>query len=243
MNDYELYDATVVDIDDEDKQGKIKIKIKPYFDGIDNDGLPWAIPFIQDSTSNTLSNDLPPINSTIRVLVSNNWKRFYYIGNRYFYNLFDFSKVSDKLSKLSNIDTEYKNLKFRLFEDNSLTFHNIKDGSHGFIQSTGSYIYFDKNGSIITSSEKDINITHKGKLEYENDGDMSITSKGKLDIKSNGLIDIANATSSLGKILKELIIDLQGLQTIGSPTNHTSPTLTTQMTTLLATLSSTFKTT
>lgn len=251
MTDFKLYDATVIDTDDKDKQGKIKIKILPYFEKIQDEGLPWAIPFIQDSTSKTLANDLPSVGSTIRVLVSDNWKRFYYLGNRYFYNLFDFSKVSDKLSKLSNIDTNYKNVIFRMFEDKSLTFHNISDGSHGFIQSSGSYVYFDKDGSIITSSEKDIKITHKGKLEYQNDGDISIKSKGKfevksdmsMDLKSKGLINIANNTQSLGGILLELMTDLSTLTTVGSPTNHTSPTLTSQMTTLMSKLESLLKTT
>ena len=274
MINFKLYDATVIDTDDTDKQGKVKIKIQPYFENIEDDGLPWAIPFIQDSTSKTLSNDLPSVGSTIRVLVSDNWKRFYYLGNRYFYNLFDFSKVSDKLSDLENINTDYKNLIFRLFEDGSLTFHNISDGSHGFIQSSGSYIYFDKNGSIITSSEKDIDITHKGELNYENDGKMTIhtkddlsiksdkntniestvklSEKGKsveinsdttIDIKSKALIDIGNDVSSIGKILLELMTDLSTLTTIGSPTNHTSPTLTAQMSTLITKLNSTFKTT
>lgn len=282
MEDFKLYNATVIDTDDEDKQGKIKIRIQPYFEKIEEKGLPWAIPFIQDSTSKTLSNDLPSVGSTVRVLVSNNWKRFYYLGNRYFYNLFDFSKVSDKLSNLDNINTDYKNIIFRLFEDGSLTFHNISDGSHGFIQSSGSFVYFDKDGSIITSSEKDIKVTHKGELNYENDGKMTIHTKDDLsiqsdknismksssntnieatsklsekgnsveiksdtsiDIKSQALIDIGNTTSSIGKILLELMTDLSSLTTIGSPTNHTSPTLTAQMTSLITKLSATFKTT
>lgn len=274
MTDFKLYDATVIDTDDTDKQGKIKIRIQPYFENIEVEGLPWAIPFIQDSTSKTLCNDLPSVNSTVRVLVSDNWKRFYYLGNRYFYNLFDFSKVSDKLSNLENIDTKYKNLKFRMFEDGGIIFHNISDGSHGFIQSTGTYIYFDKNGSIITSSKKDINISHKGELKYENEGKVTIhtkddltlksdkniniestlklsekangmdfTSNSDVNIKATSLIDIGNNVSSLGKILLELMTDLSALVTIGSPTNHTSPTLTAQMGTLITKLSSTFKTT
>lgn len=260
MTDFKLYDATVIDTDDTDKQGKIKIRIQPYFENIEVEGLPWAIPFVQDSTSKTLCNDLPSVNSTVRVLVSDNWKRFYYLGNRYFYNLFDFSKVSDKLSNLKNIDTEYKNLKFRMFEDGGIIFHNISDGSHGFIQSTGTYIYFDKNGSIITSSEKDIDISHKGELKYENEGKVTIHTKDDLTLKSDkkiniestsdvsiksttSLVDIGNNVSSLGKILLELMTDLSALVTIGSPTNHTSPTLTAQMGTLITKLSSTFKTT
>ena len=196
-----LYKAVVVDIKDNDKQGKIKLRILPELEKVDDELLPWAVPFISMCSTNRLMNDLPEINSTVRVLVDKYWKRFYYLSNAYFYNIFQYNKVESVLSKVS-VDTTYENIKFNLYEDGGLEFHNKKDGSHGFIHKSGSYAIFDKNGSIVCETP-------------------------------NQTIKLSNTVDSLGSLLEELITDLSGLTTVGSPTTQTSPTLTTQMETLL----------
>ena len=234
-----LFRATVIDILDEDNKGKIKVRVLPNLNDVDESLLPWAIPFDSRCSQNCLSMDLPEVGSTIRVLVDECWKRFFYLQNQYFYTFFDFTKISDKLSNLENIDTTYENIIFRLYQDNSLSFHNNLDSSHGYIHSNGSYIYIDSEGSIIASSEKDIKITSKGLYEqnvegtqtYNTKGDLTLTSDGNIGLKSskNGKLTVGNSTSTLGKLFVELIDDLAQLQTVGSPGNHTSPTLTAQM--------------
>lgn len=210
--EFEMYKATVIDIDDVDKQGKIKIRILPQLEGLMEDELPWAIPFITTCAKGSLMNDLPEVGSTIRVLVDDKWKRFYYLANMYFYNLFDFNKVSSKLQNLENVNGDYKNLHFHMYKDGSLMFHNDDDGSNGFIHKNGSYQLFDKDGNNI----------------------MYVSLNSKFTMK--------NDMYSLGSILKELMNDLADLHTEGSPTNHTSPTLTTQMASLLPKLESLFDT-
>ena len=253
MEELSLYTAIAVSIDDEDKQGKVRIRILPEQEKLDEDLLPWAMPFILHLSENTLQNDLPEEGSTIRVLVDKTWKRFYYLGNRYFNGLYDFSKVTDALDSASveNVDKEYKNLHFMLYADGTLTFHNDSDGSHGIIQSTGSFAVLNADGSIYASSEKDIDIKGKGKVSMLFEEDIDIKGKSKIsmlfgdDISFKGektnKIEIGNAIDTLGGILGTLMDNLASLKTIGSPSTHTSPELTAQMTALKAKLEQVFK--
>lgn len=146
MFELKLYTGKVISIDDHDKQGKIQVSIESVSDGWKKDLLPWAIPLISNVADGTMEMCLPKEGSQVWVLVDKYWKRFYYISNRYFYNLFDFSKVSGLLSKCEKINTEYKNLDFKYFLDGTLVFHNNSDGSSGIISSNGAVAYIDGKG-------------------------------------------------------------------------------------------------
>lgn len=86
-----LCSATVVNINDVDKLGKIQIRIEPMMN--DETNLPWAIPFVSEVSNSTMSNNLPSVDSKVWILRDKYWKKFYYISNRYFYGMFDFSKI------------------------------------------------------------------------------------------------------------------------------------------------------
>lgn len=148
--DLKLYKAYVIDIDDEEKKGRVKIKIFPEFEKIEDTDLPWAVPFNNQNSENCLTNDLPEQDSTILVLVDKYFKRFYYLTNAYFQKIFDYAKAEEVFDFVdtTELDKTYKDIKFRLFKDGSLEFHNNNDGSHGFIQSTKSWQIFDKEGNI-----------------------------------------------------------------------------------------------
>ena len=105
MFDLSLRTAKVISINDPDQQGKIQISIESVSDGWDDSMLPWAIPLISNVADGTMEMHLPKENSQVWVLVDKYFKRFYYLSNRYFYNLFDFSKVSGLLDKCDKINT------------------------------------------------------------------------------------------------------------------------------------------
>ncbi len=267
MFDLTLKTALVVSTDDKDKQGKVQISIESVSDGWNKDLLPWAIPLISNVADGTMEMHLPKEGSQIWVLVDKYYKRFYYISNRYFYNLFDFSKVSGLLDKCNKIDKEYKNIEFKYFADKTLLFHNTSDGSSGIITSQGTLIYIDKEGTVVKEIEKDEKVTIKGNREevikgkesIEINGQSTTTYKNKktfdckssvdwssqgefnIKVKTPSLIDIGNTVSGLGEILSELCQDLASLTTVGSPATHTSPTLTSQMMSLLPKIKGTFK--
>ena len=267
MFDLTLETAKVVDINDKDKQGKIQINIESKFKNFKKDLLPWAIPLFSDTSSDTMNFNPPSVNSQVWILVDKYYKRFYYLTNRYFYNLFDFSKVSGLLDKCNKINKDYQNITFRYFKDKTLIFHNNEDGSSGIITSQGTVIYIDKDGDFIRNIEKneiteikgDRQETIKGKNKIDINGTSEITIKGKdtrnmnsnmdyiangsvtLKSKSNGLIDIGNVVGTIGSILTELCTDLSALVTVGTKTTQTSPTLTAQMSALLPKIKLIFK--
>ena len=266
MFDLTLKTAKVISTEDKDQRGKVQISIESVSDGWKKDLLPWAIPLISNVADGTMEMHLPKVNSQIWVLVDKYFKRFYYISNRYFYNLFDFSKVSGLLDKCNKIDKEYKNIDFKYFADKTLVFHNNSDGSSGIITSQGTLIYLDKDGSLvkeitkdeITTVNGDKNETIKGKENIEINGQSTTTYKNKqiVDCKSSyehttqgaitikaktpSLIEIGNTVTTLGAILTELCQDLSTLTTQGS-TTQTSPTLTAQMMALLPKIKATLK--
>lgn len=267
MFDLLLKTAQVLSTDDKDKQGKIQLIIECEGDGWDKKLAPWAIPLISNVSDGTMEMHHPKEGSQVWVLVDKYYKRFYYISNRYFYNLFDFSKVSGLLDKCNKIDKEYKNIDFKYFADKTLVFHNNSDSSSGIITSQGTLIYLDKDGSLvkeitkdeITTVNGDKNETIKGKENVEINGQSITTYKNKqiVDCKSSyehttqgaitikaktpSLIEIGNTVTTLGAILTELCQDLSSLTTQGSPTTQTSPTLTAQMMALLPKIKATLK--
>lgn len=252
MFDLTLKTARVVSIDDESKQGKIRITIEPEFEDVEDRLLPWAIPLISNTSDSTMEFHPPKENSQVWVLVDKYYKRFYYISNRYFYNLFDFSKTSGLLDKCEKIDKEYKNLDFKYYLDGTLTFHNNSDGSSGIITSQGTLIYIDEDGSVIRKIEKDdkteikgnknesvdgkyesfskkeMMLTTKDKFTAESDNKMSLSSKSGIDLvsKTNSLLKIGNSLSTVGSLMTELCEDLSSLLVTGATTDGTALTAT-----------------
>ena len=267
MFELKLYTGKVISTDDKDKEGKIQISIESVSEGWRKDLLPWAIPLISNVSNGTMEMHLPKEGSQVWVLVDKYFKRFYYLSNRYFYNLFDFSKVSGLLNKCNKINTEYKNIDFKYFADKTLLFHNNSDGSSGIITSQGTLIYIDKDGTLVKEIEKDETITVngdkketvKGKNTVEIGDDSTTTYKGKkveeckssyecttqgavtLKAKTSSLVEIGNTVATLGSILTELCQDLSALTTQGNEYTQTSPMLTAQMVSLLPKIKSTFK--
>ena len=267
MFDLTLRTALVVSTDDKDKEGKIQVSIESVSEGWRKDLLPWAIPLISNVSNGTMEMHLPKEGSQVWVLVDKYFKRFYYLSNRYFYNMFDFSKVSGLLNKCDKIDTEYKNIDFKYYLDGTLLFHNNSDGSSGIITSQGTLIYIDKDGTLVKEIEKDETITVngdkketvKGKNTVEIGDDSTTTYKGKkveeckssyecttqgavtLKAKTSSLVEIGNTVATLGSILTELCQDLSALTTQGNEYTQTSPTLTAQMASLLPKIKLTFK--
>lgn len=267
MFDLILETAKVISVDDTTKQGKVQINIEHKMKGIKSNLYPWAIPFFSKTSDSTWSNHPPKVGSEIWVLVDKYWKRFYYLSNRYFYNLFNYDKTNGLLDKCNKINKDYKNLDFTYFEDGTLIFHNNSDGSSGIINSQGTLLYIDKDGSVINEIEKDEKITIKGNkeeiikgkdnitvdgqtsLKYKNsysldcDRNMDFKSQTNASFKSKGmgLIEIGNVSQTLGAILTELCQDLSSLVTVGTSKTQTSPTLTAQMVGLIAKIKTVFK--
>jgi hypothetical protein len=240
MFDLTLKTAKVISIEDKDKQGKIQIQIESEMKNYKSNLYPWAIPLFSNVSENTMNMDLPSVNSQVWILVDKYYKRFYYLSNRYFYNLFDFSKVSGLLNKCDKINKDYENLVFRYFKDKTLLFHNNEDGSSGIITKHGTVIYINEDGDLVKNIKNDEVIEIEGnksetikkdnELSIKGDNDVSINGKntissksldysatGSISIKSKSieLIELGNNVSTLGKILNEICTNLSTLKVTG----------------------------
>ena len=239
MFDLTLRTALVVSIDDPDQQGKIQISIESVSEGWRKDLLPWAIPLISNVSNGTMEMHLPKEGSQVWVLVDKYFKRFYYLSNRYFYNMFDFSKVSGLLNKCDKIDTEYKNIDFKYYLDGTLVKEIEKDE---IITVNGDKKETVKGKNTVEIGD-DSTTTYKGKKVEECKSSYECTTQGAVTLKAktSSLVEIGNAVATLGSILTELCQDLSTLTTQGNEYTQTSPTLTAQMASLLPKIKLTFK--
>lgn len=267
ISDLILETAKVVDINDPSKKGMIQINIESKMANIKKNLLPWAIPLFSNISDGTMNNHLPKVGSQCWILVDKYYKRFYYLSNRYFYNLFDFSKINGLLDKCDKINKDYQNIRFNYYEDGTLLFHNNSDGSSGIITSSNTCLYIDKDGSFINKIAKNYGIEVKenkteiinkdNELTIKGNREGTINGKDNLNVKSdieyftnanikfksktNGIVEVGNSLNTLGSILTELCQDLSQLVTTGTSASQTSPTLTAQMLSLLTKIKMTFK--
>jgi len=202
-----LHTANVISIDDPDQRGKIQVRVLPELVDVVPGLLPWALPFMSKQGTTSLSSSLPDVNSTIRVLVNKTWKRFYYLpDNRFFENLFSFSSVTSVITNnittqtspsISSPDITYKNLRFELFNDGSLSFHNTSTGEHGFIHKSGSYQFFDANGQIIIHGNSSQPILLQGNVKQYG--------KSQKFAYYNDLASMSNLIKGVSKVVSDIL--------------------------------------
>lgn len=196
----ELYRGKVISIDDPSKQGNIQVKLLPEMADISDDKCPWLPPFYGNSSDNELKNNPPQIGSLIWVLADKTFYRRYYMNAKYnIKGKFDYTKISDILGSIDGLDTEYKNIIFELYEDESLSFHNRNDGSHGFISSNGGSLVIKGDSSIEATNEKgSITMDSSGLITINGSSDINVTSSANISveatsnttIKANGILTL-----------------------------------------------------
>ncbi len=181
----DLYYANVVDNNDEDKLGKLQIKILPEFKDIKDALLPWARPFMSSGFSavnNSMA--LPEIGSNVWVLADKNFRYFRYLFGVPVDGLFDYEAIETSLGDVAEMsDTEYPNVDFDLSNDGSIRFHNRVSGDHGFLHNTGTYFIIDTDGFITVSEIS-------GNIVKMNDEGISVIDKdvNKITLDADGMI-------------------------------------------------------
>jgi len=180
--------AEVIDINDPDKKGKIKIKILPEFNDMSEDLLPWAKPFITTGMTDKEYDFHPPtVGSKILILTDDKFRTFYYVHGIMIEGLFDYDAIKTKLDTVSEMtDTEYPNVDFTLLNDGSISFYNRQTGDNGFIHNSGTYYIIDSNGYVYLSesSGNKITIDSSGtKLKDKNGNDITM---GTTSVTING---------------------------------------------------------
>lgn len=173
---FNLYRGKVISLNDEDKKGRIQVKLLPEMKDIADSKCPWFPPLEGNSSDNELKNNPPEIGSLIFVLADNLFYHRYYTNFKY--NIpgkFDYSKIENLLNNIDGLDTEYQNIIFELYQDGGLSFHNRNDGSHGYYHSSGSYFLINSDGEFIVSGQSSSNFKLDKNGEYLIEGQNGST--------------------------------------------------------------------
>lgn len=180
--EFDLYRGKVLSLEDPLQKGRIQVKLLPEMKDIKDSNCPWFEPFEGNCGDNEMSSkNLPEVGSLVWMLADSKFYHKYYLPFKYnIKGKYEFSKVSKLLGYVSNIDKEYKNIQFTLYEDGSLSFHNRSDGSHGFIKDLSSFFIMDSSGNIQINGDSDNAIRYSALEEAYNE----------LNDKFNNLISI-----------------------------------------------------
>jgi hypothetical protein len=209
MIELKLYTGKVISVDDEDKKGRIQIKILPEMKDVNDSDCPFLEYFFGNSSEDELVQDFPPVNTLVWCLCDENFYDKYYLGRRNIKGTYDFDTVKDLLDSIDDItysDTDYKSLKFYLYEDGSLFFHNKSEGYRGFLHKDSTYDLYDKDGNrFIYGKDKDIKI-------YNDNGYFLIPTNGNIEI--NGDQDYAVAYNDLKTAFDQLKSDFDNFVNI-----------------------------
>jgi hypothetical protein len=188
LNDF-LKTAIVVDNNDTDKLGKIKVRVLPEMNGVEESNLPWCRPFILNGGGKEGSGtqNIPEVGEYIKVIIRDKfWQHIEYISGDYIENGYPYSDFSSIVSSMTELGSQtYPQPKFiKTFSDGSFYFHNSSTGESGVYNKNGSYCMFDSAGQIIV---------------HGNNQNIII------DGATSGKITVKNSTATLHTILKDLI--------------------------------------
>lgn len=152
--------AKVLDINDPEKKGKVKVRILPELNGVMEDSLPWIGPETKSNTGSSLgigTHNVPDLDSHIEVKIVNKyWTEIYYTYS---------SPVSDESlydSVINEIDIEelnpptYPQPSFKRTKDGTIFFHDTDTGDVGIQHPSGLYVLISSDGSLYVRSLGDI---------------------------------------------------------------------------------------
>jgi hypothetical protein len=214
--------ALVIDTNDSDKQGKIKLRILPEMNMMSEDHLPWAKPQIHSSyglskEEVTYSHNIPELNTLIYCDVSDDWTSFYYLdeipyyGPGYSYED-TISSIQESIEDLE--EQTYPQPSYQRTKDGTIAFHNTETGESGVVYSSGTYFYIRSDGTLkIKSGETSVEILENGSIQltgsnvsflFDNENKkLILTDVENLEVA--GASDFAVLFSPLKEILEKLL--------------------------------------
>lgn len=190
MKDYPIYRiAKVIDNIDEEKTGRIKVRVLPEMNGVPNDDLlPWITPDCQSETGTSEGvgiHNVPDVDSHITVRINDKyWTDINYLFESprlsafYPYSTFEEEFDIDELETTP----EYPQPKFKRTADGVIAFHDTSQGILGVQHPTGAYVAIDERGQIF--------VKFIDKVKMKNDDETITlelnTEDNKIDIKADG---------------------------------------------------------
>lgn len=186
----------VVDIDDPNKNGRIKVRVYGKFDLISTPDIPWAHP-ANNSTGGSSSGggffSVPKLGSIVSVKFDN--------GNLYHPEYFFHQKISEEVK--AEIENSYDNAHIIVYD--TVTSGSIKIF---FTEAKGLMLDYQQTQINIKNDKSVLIQTSSGdsKVEILDDGTMNITQKKDINITANKVIIDHSSTIELGKGATEKVI-------------------------------------
>ena len=203
----------VVDIEDPQKIGRVRIKVYGKFDDIPKDSIPWAYPG-NNMTAGSKSGggffSVPKLGSVVSVKFD--------MGNIYHPEYFFQQKISDETK--AEIKDSYANAHVLLYDTVTAEFVKIY-----FTEKKGLMLDYktsiinilpdksivlenaSKNGRIEMLDDGTLNITQKNDINIKGDAKWNVTIKGDTSIKVNGKTSIDTKGNTLIKSGGSITID------------------------------------
>lgn len=221
MTELKTYKATVENLEDPLKKGKVQIRILPFMNDVKAEELPWY-DLLTAGNPNQVKYDPPKEGSIIRVLpLSNSFRRGYVLSPDFIEGFFDYEKVESALGGISELsDSSYDNIRFYLMENDNIEFYNRLSGEQGVFHNTGSYTLFDSEGNVhIYTQSKEVNI-------YNDNNALTLKEDGTIEVGgTNTLTMYQNLNTQLQTLLQNINLELAKIATgIASAGGGYSPT-------------------
>lgn len=169
----------VVDNNDPDQLGRVRIRIYPEFDTLEESSLPWAEPSNYDDIcmpdeSGVGKFRIPEVNSFIVVEIDSTWQEFHYTGltpNRKRTDVI--SNITDELSNyVDDVNISYPQPLYLLrTKDGTIAYHNTDTGELGIVSGiSGVFFRFDSEGNFHVGSKNGSTFTINSDGSYNFSG-------------------------------------------------------------------------
>lgn len=199
---HERWEGVVIDNDDPEKLGRVKIRIYTLYDNIPQESIPWAVPDITFIGS-TVGNFIVPENNTIL---------------RGYFDMGDIQKpiydsIAYNIDHLNDSEVDYTEdypHKMTLLETDQgdyLTL-NRKTGELAFIHRTGACFFVKQSGEIEISPGTDTDSGTDSDLVLTVNGNLKATVQMDCDIKAQGSVYVdAGVMVELGKNVSKMFVN------------------------------------
>lgn len=152
--------AKVLDINDPEKKGKVKVRILPELNGVLEDSLPWIGPETKSDTGSSSgigTHNVPDLNSHIEVKIVNKyWTEIYYTYSSPNSEESLYETVVSELNIEELTPPTYPQPSFKRTKDGTIFFHDTETGDVGLQHSSGLYVLISSDGSLYVRSLGDI---------------------------------------------------------------------------------------
>ena len=151
-----IREAQVIDNNDPDRKGKVKVRILPDMLNFENDLLPWISIYTQKNgiSSEIGEHKVLENNTYIRVLIEDYpyMKRIRFISDDYIEGLYVYNKA-DGLEITELGSQSYPQPTFQITKDGTIIFHNSDTSEHGTFFKDGSYFLHASNGNFYVNTK------------------------------------------------------------------------------------------